>query len=163
MRGGKQVSLTGTSRYREVVIMRTPRGLAAGLAVLFVAATASAATYSIPPDQLDQRKIYCGKPSGFNKPGEVDYQAVIKATPEYAKIKKEKIQRGSGRYWLLVSKASDRVDRAIRKVGSSTEYDLIAKKGYLGGLNPAVPSDDITRLVIETMSAGSRTKRKVAG
>ena len=36
-------------------------------------------------------------------------------------------------------------------MGQESEYDLIAAEGYLGGLEPAIPADDVTELVIKTM------------
>ena len=110
-----------------------------------------ALAYSIPAEQLNAQKIYWGLASDFEKPGEVRYQEVIKATPEYKELKKKKVKRGTGKYWILLSQASDRAVRSIAKVGEDTEYDLIASHGYLGSLDPAIPADDITDHVVKAM------------
>jgi hypothetical protein len=96
--------------------------------------------------------VYWGVATGFEKPGEVQYDEIIKATPEYKELKKKKIERGTGKYWILMSQASDRAVKAISQVGQETEYDLIAAQGYLGSLKPPIPADDITQLVLETMN-----------
>lgn len=123
-----------------------------GLAALIVTSVALAELYSIPADQLDPQKIYWGSASGFEKPSEVQYDELVKETPEYKELKKKKIERGTGKYWILMSQASDRVVKAISQVGQETEYDLIAAQGYLGGLKPPIPAEDITKQVLETMN-----------
>jgi len=116
------------------------------------------AKYSIPADQLQPTKIYYGTSESFEKPGKVRFKDIIKATPEYHEVKRDKIERGTGRYWILLSQASDRANRAIHEVGEKTDYDLIALDGYLGHLKPAIKADDITDLVIETMTESLNKK-----
>ena len=108
-------------------------------------------SYTIPKDQIDKQKIFYGPSEVFSKPAEVDYCEVVKATPEYAEIKKNKIERGTGKYWILVEQASERAIRAIRTYGKETEYDLIAASGYLGGLKPPIPAKNVTKDIIELM------------
>lgn len=122
-----------------------------GVALVFATSLAFAEIYSIPENQIDAKKVYWGAPAGFEKAGEVDYDAVIRATPEYKELKKKKIERGTGKYWILMSQASDRSARAIAQVGQDTEYDLIAAQGYLGSLKPAIPAEDITKLILEQL------------
>jgi len=121
------------------------------LALTLAAAAAFAATHSIPKEELDLQKIFWGKASSFEKPGEIDYDSILVATPEHTKIKKEKIKSGTGKYWILASKASSRVKKAISGVGKDTDYDLIALSGYLGALESPIAADDITDLVIAAM------------
>ena len=118
-----------------------------------------AAAYTIEEKQVDPQKIYWGLPSSFEKPAEVRYQEIIVETPEYKELKDQKIERGTGRYWILISQASDRAVRTIAQVGQESEYDLIAAEGYLGGLEPAIPADDVTERGIRTM----QENRKKAG
>ena len=129
----------------------------AGFLVAFSAALAAA--YSIEENQVDPQKIYWGRPSQFENPAEVRYQEVIMETPEYQELKNRRIERGTGRYWILISQASDRVVRTIAQVGQESEYDLIAAEGYLGSLDPAVPADDVTELVLKTMEQNVRRSR----
>jgi len=113
---------------------------------------ANAATYSIPQDKIDTQKIFFGGAAAFDKAAEVDYEMVIRATPEYEEVQKKKIEPGTGKYWILLSQASDRVVRAISDVGQETEYDLITAQAYLGGLEPAIPSDNITQLIVDKVT-----------
>ncbi len=129
------------------------------IAALVFLAPGRARAHTIPQDQLDRTKVFWGDTKSFEKPGEVDFDEVIKATPEYQEVKKDKIKRGTGKFWLLMSKASTRALRAIAQVGEDTEYDLVAAKGYLGKLKPPVPAKDITELVISEIT-GERKKTK---
>lgn len=113
--------------------------------------SAQASTYSIPGEKVEAQKIYFGSAKGFDKPGTVDYGKLIKATPEYAQIKKKRIQAGTGKYWILLSQASDRVVRAISDVGKATDYDFIAAAGYLDGLETPIAADDVTHLVLDKL------------
>ncbi|MFA6241449.1 MAG: hypothetical protein WC655_10990 [Candidatus Hydrogenedentales bacterium] len=140
--------------------MRNSSRAIIGLAALIVTSVALAEMQSIPADQLDPQKIYWGTASGFEKPSEVQYDELIKETPEYKELKKKKIERGTGKYWILMSQASDRVVKAISQVGQETEYDLIAAQGYLGGLKPPIAAEDITPLVLEVMNKSSNGNGK---
>jgi len=139
--------------------MRKVVGLAVGVAVLVAAVSAYAATYSIPADKVQAQKIYFGSPKGFDKPGKVDYEKIIKATPEYAQVRKKKTQVGTGKYWILLSQASDRAVRAIAEVGQQTDYDLIASGGYLASLEPPIPAEDVTQLVLEKLHPKKKKKK----
>ena len=107
------------------------------------------AAQSIPDAQIDKSRIYFGSPSGFDNPAEVDMDSALQATPEFQEIVKKKVDHGTGKYWILVSDASNRVHRAIADVGRATEYDLIVEKGYLDKLDPPVDCEDITAAVID--------------
>lgn len=120
--------------------------------------SALAASYSIQPDKVDKQKIFYGTPEKFEKPAEVDYDEIVYTTPEFQEIKKKNIARGSGKYWILLSQASDHAIRAIRRVGDETEHDLIALRGYLGSLDPPIPAVDITNLVIESLRQEGKKK-----
>jgi len=121
------------------------------MAVLLTSTVAFASGFAIPAEQVDAKKVYWGATTGFDKAGEVDYEAVLKATPEAKQLKKEKVQRGTGKYWILMSQASDRATRAIAEVGQSTDFDFIAINGYLATLTPAIPAEDVTKLVLDRL------------
>lgn len=122
-----------------------------GLAV----STAVAGTYSIPAEDVNLQKVYWGNASKFEKPAKVDYEAVVKATPEYAEIKKKKIESGTAKYWIQLSMASDHAVKLISQVGKESDYDLIAATGYLGSLEPPIPADDITDVILKKFEGGS--------
>jgi hypothetical protein len=111
----------------------------------------SSSGLSIPSDKQDVQKIFYGVPEEFEKPARVNYQDIVKATPEYSSIKKKKIVSGSAKYWILISKASERAQKLIKEVGEETPYDLIVADGYLESLEPAIPAEDVTELVLEKL------------
>jgi hypothetical protein len=115
--------------------------------------SAIAQAYAIPSDQLDRKQVYFGAPSAFDNPAEVDYERLVRATPEYEEIQSKNIERGTGRYWILLSRASDRVGRLVSTIGNEGEYDLIASYGYLGSLDPEIPATDITDSVLEALDS----------
>jgi len=131
------------------------------LALSMVFMVNAAFTHDIPADQIDPKKIYWGSAStSFERAGEIDYERVIKATPEYVEIKKKKIQRGTGQYWILLSQASDRVVRTITQVGQQTNCDLITSRGYLASLDTPIPAEDITQLLLDNLQGKTQGKRK---
>jgi len=127
-----------------------PKVLIAAFLILTMTG-AVAQAYTIPDKQIDRRRIFWGSPTDFEKPGKVEYGKVVKATPEYKEVYKKKVERGSGKYWLLMSRASDRAVRAIIRFGEKSDYDLIAQAGYLGSLDPAIPDDDVTDRVLKML------------
>lgn len=101
---------------------------------------------SIPAASVDDQKIFWGVADKFEKPGSVDYVAVVTATDEYQQAKK--VESGTAKYWILVNKANESAVRAISAVGSETDYDLIVIKGYLESLEPPIETEDITELAL---------------
>ncbi len=126
--------------------------------LLLAVSTAVAGTYSIPAEKLDNQKVYWGNAASFEKAAKVDYEAVVKATPEYAEIKKKKIESGTAKYWIQLSMASDHAVRMISEIGEEKEYDLIAATGYLGSLEPPIPADDITDVILTRFDKKSSKK-----
>lgn len=117
------------------------------IAVFFaLTLVAVAESKSIPPEAVDDQKIFWGTASRFEKPGSVDYMTVVSATDEYKQAKK--MESGTARYWNLVAKANESAIRAISAVGSESDYDLIVLKGYLEGLDSPMDTEDVTELVL---------------
>jgi hypothetical protein len=113
------------------------------------AASVAWATHVIPSEEIDSNEIFSGNPSSFEKPAEVDVEAVIMATPEFKDIRKKKLDRGTGRYWILHSQATNRAHKAISTYADDSEYDLIANEGYLGNLETPIEADNITKDIIK--------------
>ena len=134
----------------------------ASLALALIGATAVASTYSIPKEKVDVQKVYYGTATGFEKAAQVSYEQVIKATPEYTEVKTKKIEPGTGRYWILLSQASERAVRAISQVGQETGYDFIAAQAYLGSLEPSIPAEDITSIVLDRVKDETKTKSEIS-
>ena len=119
------------------------------LAIFFFVAlnlSSMAESMSIPPESVDDQKIFWGVADTFEKPGSVDYIALVTATDEYQQAKK--VESGTAKYWILVNKANESAVRAISSVGSETDYDLIVVKGYLEELEPPIETEDITELAL---------------
>lgn len=127
-----------------------PYSLIAAIA-LTLASVGSVYAHSIPADKIDPQKIFFGTAEAFETPARVNYQKIVKATPEYSSIKKKKIVSGSAKYWILISKASERAQRLIKEVGEESSYDLIAADGYLDTMDPAIEAKDVTELVLEKL------------
>ena len=121
------------------------------LTVTMCGVATSSSGLAIPADKQDVQKIFYGAPDSFEKPAQVNYQEIVKATPEYSSIKKKKIVSGSAKYWILISKASERAQKLIKEVGEETAFDLIVADGYLESLEPAIPAEDVTDLVLDKL------------
>jgi len=119
--------------------------------LLIVTCVAVAQSYAIPPEAVDEQKIFWGNPASFSKPAAVDFKAAVMATEEYKSIRKEKVQPGTGRYWILISQASERVVRAISAVGKDAGFDLVVMKGYLESVNIQANPPDITEAVVKKL------------
>lgn len=108
--------------------------------------------YSVPKDQQDLKKVYWGSLNQFEKPAEVVMFEVVKSTPEYKKVAKDNVERGTGQYWILMEKATQRSLRAVTAFAEDSDYDLIALAGYLGSLDPPIASDDVTDAILKKMA-----------
>jgi hypothetical protein len=134
--------------------MRTAAAFAALTACILLAAPLVVAAHTIPAEKVDRQKIYWGDTSNFEKPGEVDYVDVIKATPEYEELRKKRIESGTARYYYLMTQASERAVRVIVEVGQESEYDLVAAKGYLSALEQPIEAPDLTEVVLARLRGG---------
>lgn len=109
------------------------------------------AAASIPDDEVQKQKIFKGSSSAFENPGEVNLEKVIAATPEYKEITKDKIEQGTGKYWILLTKATERALKAVAAAAKDSKYDLITAKGYLSSLKQPIDCDDITETVLKKL------------
>ena len=127
------------------------RGLLVQIVLLVAfAASAVAESMSVPPEAVDEQKIFWGSANKFEKPGSVDYFVLVSATEEYKVA--QKAEKDSAKYWIHINKANEMAVKAIGEVGGETDYDLIVWKGYLEGLEPSIATDDITDLVLTKLS-----------
>ena len=122
-----------------------------------VASVGVAEGYTLAESIRDEQKVYWGAPDeSFEKPAEVKFEKIVTATPEYEQVKKKKVEPGTAKYWILMSKASEHAVRLIEAVGAETDYDLITAQGYLGGLEPPIPATDVTDLVLAKLEDGKK-------
>ena len=92
-------------------------------------------------EEPEAQKIYSGDAKNFSNPAGIDFVELLKETKEYKYIVKKRIKSGTGKYWILISQASDRVVKSL----SGFEYDLIADIDYLKELK--IKYTDITKKV----------------
>jgi len=107
---------------------------------------------SLAPDKVDEQKIFWGTASKFNKAGLVKFEEVIQATPEFAGIKERKIEAGTAKYWIMLSKASERAVRTIQEVAQESQFDLVAEFNYWQSVGDQIPAEDITSKVLERLA-----------
>ena len=137
--------------------------IAAFTAALLLTTANASAVNAIAAEQIDEQQIYYGSAKSFEKAASVDYTAVVKATPEYAEIKKKKIDSSSARYWILMSNASEHAVQMISQVGEETDHDLIVAIGYLGKISPPLAAEDVTGKVLEKLEPNKKQAKNETG
>jgi len=118
------------------------------LAVIFFAVLF---TYQIVSAEvtIKEEQIYYGNPKNYTAPAQLELTKVLDATKEYQRIKKEKIKSDNPLYWILLQRANEKVQAAIKKVAEKKKYDLIGELGYITGNTDPIP--DITQSVVEAL------------
>ena len=71
------------------------------------------------------------KGSKFKKPAVLTTATVFAAIPEWKKIKKKKLKKSDAEYHLLLEKANDKFNKALKKVASDSSYDIMAEVGAI--------------------------------
>jgi len=99
----------------------------------------------IPGSDAD---IYYGKCEGAKKPAEVTAKTIFGEIAEYKKIQEKGLTKDDAEYWVLLKKANEKFNRAIRKVVEDGKYDVVAEKGTQKF--DATPPD-ITKRVLEAL------------
>ena len=123
--------------------------------LLFLAlSTVAYADFAIPEADVQLEQIFFGNPASFSKAAEIDVEALMLATPEFQEIRRKKIEKGTGKYWILRSNAADRAHRAIQKLAEDLDYDLITNEGYLGELPAQIDCTNITKEAIKIVKRG---------
>jgi hypothetical protein len=114
-----------------VVPAAAMRGVARGTAVSRSVSTRSGSTGSEPTTGwiVDRSDNICGldDPKMLSKPAKIDYDAVLRATPEMKKIKDDKIDPNSPEGIQLRQAAASRVQKAAEKVRSTNGYCSVWK------------------------------------
>ncbi len=114
-------------------------------------------TYEIPEDLRDPSKIYFGSMNTFSNPVEILHEKIIKETDEYKEIERKKIERGTGQYWILISKASQVVKNIIEKYGKENDdIDFVTEKYYLESCGLNIEIRDVTDDIIEYMKESKK-------
>lgn len=97
---------------------------------------------------LSDTEIYYGKKDGAKKPAEIKAQDAFNEIPEYKKIKEKGLTKDDAEYWVLLNKANEKFNKAVKKVAEEEKHDVVAEKGKVKfDSTPA----DITKKVIEAL------------
>jgi hypothetical protein len=92
--------------------------------------------------------IYYGKKENARKPAEIKATDVFNEIAEYKKIKEKGLTKDDAEYWVLLNKANEKFNKALKKVVEEDKYDVVAEKGKVKfDTTPA----DITKKVIEAL------------
>ena len=128
--------------------------IALSILLVFIVSAKTYAEYSIPADELKKEEIFSGDPEKFSNPAEIDMNDLVFATPEYREIKKKKINKGTGKYWILRNRATERCHKVIKQVIKDEKYDLIANEGYLGSLKTPIKCENLTKKALKIIKKG---------
>ncbi|MFB3897037.1 MAG: hypothetical protein ACE14V_12115 [bacterium] len=113
------------------------------IAILFVYQLVSAEV------TIKEDKIYYGNVKEYSSPAQLELNKVLDATKEIQRIKKEKIKSDNPLYWILMQRANEKVQTAIKKIATEKSYDLVGELGYITGFSKPIP--DITQSVIDAL------------
>ena len=95
------------------------------------------------------RNLASGQSYKVSKPALCDSKQVFDATPEYQKIKDDKIKKGSAQHRILIQAASNRFKNAVQKVMSQKGHGLVAETGAIVCEGHSLP--DITQALIANL------------
>ena len=127
--------------------------------IFMVLAVFTETEYKIPPEKMDNTKIYYGEMTQvFSKPAEIDFDTILKETPEYKELKNKKIEPGTGKYWILLNKATESIMKLIPSTAKENNYDIVSTKGYFKSIN--IEAEDITILIIDKVNHKDTKKSK---
>jgi len=105
--------------------------LATTTALVALPLVSSPAYTDYKTNPLSSQDIFYGSNSQVKELRVIDYEFLTKSTPEYQEILKKKIEPGTGKYWILMSQASDRVIKSINNYAQKNNIDTIAKKSAI--------------------------------
>lgn len=98
---------------------------------------------------VKEEKIYYGDVKEYTSPAQLELNKILDATKECQRIKKEKIKNDNPLYWILLQRANEKVQAAIKKVATDKKYDLVGEIGFITGYSKPIP--DITQQVIDAL------------
>ena len=92
---------------------------------------------SLPPAEMKQvmvlnaRKCVLGTASSAQCPCVIDVQMALKATPEAREFIAHGYTNDSPEYYMLLHRANERLQKAIRRVAGRHTFDLVMERGSL--------------------------------
>jgi hypothetical protein len=143
------------SRRRLLVVGGTALAVAACVGGYFLLRT--------PPDATQLRglgaytfsnteQIYLGNHRLARKPAVVDSSRVYAAIAEYQQIQREGLKPDGPKYHILMVKASERFNPAVKAAAAQGGHDVVAEAGTVKPVNPAnAPPPDITQATLAAL------------
>jgi len=125
------------------------RVLIAGFAAALPAAAADEASFEV----VDAEAVYYGKGKHPKAPGVLSAGDVWAEIPEYRRIIDEELTDDDPEYHLLLRKATERFNQALRKVAKREGHDMLGEVGAIvatGEEPKEIP--DVTQDLVDIVS-----------
>ena len=85
--------------------------------------------YPLGKGEIDEKKIYVGySGSTITNPRFIDFGELVRATPQYIKIRHGNVEPNSANYWLLIAKAGEVARREVIRYASERKITLVTDK-----------------------------------
>jgi len=82
--------------------------------------------------EMPDDKIYYGFfAEKITNPRCINLGELLASTPEYQEIKRKKIESGTGKYWILLSRANDRTQKQIKDYTADAELAFLCDRETL--------------------------------
>ena len=98
--------------------------------------------------EVDKTKVYYGDPDNFSTPAVITLLTVFENIPEYVDAKKK--SEDDPEYYILLKKANEKFQKAVKKVATDEGYDLVGEVGTVKVKGKEVP--DVTDKVVKALS-----------
>lgn len=99
----------------------------------------------------DKDGVYFGSGEHPSAPSSVRAEEVWAAIPEYKRIVEENLTDDNAEYHLLMKKASERFERALRTEARRESFDMVAEEGAVAS-NKGKEIPDATQDLIDLVS-----------
>lgn len=138
--------MLGTGSWRRMVVFAAICGLAAGIRPV-AAEDAEEAAFEV----VDTDGIYLGTGKCPKTPGVLVADDVWKEIPEYKKILADELTEDDPEYHLLMLKATERFNKALKALAKRDSHDMLGEVGSIKANNGAkIP--DVTAEMIKLVT-----------
>jgi hypothetical protein len=136
------------TRYAALVLGIVAAVAMGGLAVASADAAWAADPHEQPKKSVAAADVYYGDAARWQKPAEVDPDAVYAKIDEYKEIVDQGLKPGDAKYEILIGKASKRFTCAVKKAAKDGKYDLVARTGAVKGVEnvPDITTEVVAKL-----------------
>ncbi len=100
----------------------------------------------------DTERVYLGNHRLARKPAVVDSSRVYAVIDEYQQIRREGLTPDGPKYHLLLAKASERFNKALKAAAAQGGHDVVGEVGTVRPVNPAAaPPSDLTEATLAAL------------